>query len=350
MGILLLISLAIVAIWGILKRRILAIIAAIYLLSVAIPSQIIQTIGVQFAERLLFLAVLPLALLVILGFFYLQKRTNPKLNQKRLIGLVVVLVIFFGFQSFVRNKAWANNLTLYQTDIEHASNSARANYNLGTELSEQAKITSKQLLRKEMLQNSANHLRKAIQIYPQYLDAYNNLGIVYKLMGDYPKAIQVYLANIKNDSEYSKNYYNLATAYYDNNEFRKAINSMQEYVSRNPTNADAYLIMGKAAGNLKDFESAVNYLNKALQIAPQRIDILNFHGMANGMIGRQDQAEISFKKALQLEPNRADLLMNLALCFHQQEKFEEEIQTLQKILRIDPNNQTAKNQLQQLSK
>lgn len=349
-GILVLLGLSIAGLSGLIKKNILGLVAALYILSVALVSQILLLIGTIFAERLLYLSILAFGISIPFLVMRFSKNKNPYAvrNQKNIAGLTILLVLFYGFQTINRNMDWKNNYQLYQADIEHASNSARANYNFGSELSDQAQLTNNQQEKARLFQTAAKHLQKATQIYPEYLDAYNNLGIVYKGLGNYPEAIKVYIKNIKLDPSYTKNYYNLATAYYEEKQFDKAVLSMQEYVNRNPNNANAYFIMGQAAGNIKDFQQAISYLNQAINISPNHVNALNFLGMAHGMLGNYSSAEPAFKKAISLAPTRTDVLMNLALSYNQQGKSQEELNTLKKILSVDPNHQLARQQLQVL--
>jgi len=350
LGGLILLLLTFLSLWGILKRNQWGLIGGIYLLSIGVASQLIRPIGVQFAERLLFLSVLPLSMAVVFGINRILKRKNYNIPlQKKILTISVMLFLVFSLLSFQRNKAWESNLSLYQNDIEQAAQSARANYNLGTELSEVAKNTINPNEKRKMLEDAATYLRKAIQIYPDYLDAYNNLGIVYSLLEQPEKAIQVYLANIKNDPDYSKNYYNLATAYQDAGKLQLALQSMAEYVKRNPENPDAYFLMGRIAGELKNFEQAAQYLEQANQLAgANRPAILNYLGMSYGMLGKHQRAEQLFRKAVNLSPGNGEFLMNLAMSLGHQAKTEQEIQILRQLVRLNPNHHAAQDRLRQL--
>ncbi|MBL4708679.1 MAG: tetratricopeptide repeat protein [Flavobacteriales bacterium] len=103
--------------------------------------------------------------------------------------------------------------------------------------------------------------------------------------------------------------------------------------------------MGESAGNLQDFDAAINYLNQALSIQPNDPNTLNFIGMAYAMTKKHLEAEKVFEKALALNTGRIDILMNLALCYFNQGKVDQEQVALGKILVIEPNNAMAKSRL-----
>ena len=348
LGIGIFISLIITIIKGIFRKNFYAISALFFLATISVGSQLIITIGTTFAERLLFVPSLSFCLIVIYliyQFFKGKKGANKIKAEKKTVLLSVPIILLFGSLSIDRNADWKNNLTLYSADIEAAKESARANYNLGSALMNESKNLNNANERKLSLKRSAKYLNRAISIYPDYLDAYNNLAIVYKMMNQPEKAIEVLKANIKNDPNYSKNYYNLATAYAEKKEFQNAISSMQAYVDRNPDAASAFFLMGQYAGNLQDFDQAIGYLNQALSIDPQDPDVLNFLGMAYGIQGKDQQAINAFKKVLNLQANRIDVMMNLALAYHNINDQVSERAILNRVLEMEPNNQRARQQL-----
>ncbi|MBL4708680.1 MAG: hypothetical protein JKY48_09610 [Flavobacteriales bacterium] len=217
LGILILLGLIISSIIAVIKRNVFGIIAAFYLIAILVASQIFATIGIQFAERMLFLAVLAFALLLPLSIEKLLTKSKVLLsskNQKTIAYIMLGIGVLFSLKTFDRNKAWKNNLSLYQADITSGSNSARVNYNLGTELNEQAQVSQNTAQKKQYLDLSIQYLSKAIDIYPEYLDAYNNLGLAYKNARRYSKSHHAFLNGIKKDPNYSKYYFNLATVYY----------------------------------------------------------------------------------------------------------------------------------------
>ncbi len=350
MGLLVLIGFTVLAIWGILKRKTFGLLAAFYLGSILVASQLFISIGVQFAERMLFNSVLALALLLPLALHFIVKNKAqilPKKQQTQIVFAVGIIACLYAFKTIDRNHDWQNNFSLYSADIEQGDKSARVNYNLGTELHEQALISRQAQEKGQLLNQSILYLSKAIQIYPDYRDAYNNLGLAYKNNGDYKNAIATLKACTEREPTYSKAYYNLATAYAANQQYQEAIVYMDRYVSLKPNYSNAYFLLGKYAGNIQQFEDAANYMRQVISLEPASVDAHNFLGMALGTLGKHSEAEISFGNALQYAPNNTDILLNLVYCYHHLGKEELKVQTLSRILQIDPKNQQARNLLQQ---
>jgi tetratricopeptide (TPR) repeat protein len=349
LGIFLLLTIISLSCWGLLKKHKWGLIVCFYFLSISVASQLLLPIGVQFAERLLFMPSLAFCMLVPLLLSQLFNKSSLALSaQARYLNTFLLLLIFtYSVQTFARNKDWKNNLSLYEADIEKGKESARVNYNLGSTLNEQAQLSTNPAQKKQLLQRSATYLLEAIRIYPDYQDAYNNLGLVYKNAQNYQKAQTVYKALIQKKPEYSKAYYNLATTLFADEQYQEAIRYMLEYTRLKPNSANAYFIMGQAAGNLQQFDRAVDFLGQAVKIQPDFVDAYNYLGMALGTLQQNSAAENSFLTALRYAPNRTDVLFNLAISYKNTGNREAEIATLQKILQINPNHSAAKKLLQQ---
>jgi tetratricopeptide (TPR) repeat protein len=341
LGLLVLLGLIAFGVYGFIRRNRWGMIALIYVFSILIASQLFTKIGVHFAERLLFIAVLPFAMLIVMLIH--------KALHKRNIAFIIVFVLVQGFyfnRTVARNADWKSNYTLYAADIETASASARVNYNYGSVLSERADRTTDEAEKQKLLNESATYLKRATKIYPDYLDAWNNLGIVYKKQGNLEAARALYEQNIRRDPDYAKNYYNLGSAYFELQDYGNALNYLSEYTRRVPNSGETYLLMAKAAGKLGLYSNAIGFLNNSLQYIPNNPEAFNMLGMAYGSMNAYDKAEASFLKAIELKPSNVQFLMNLAINYNRAGKTALEIQSLKKILSLDPDNTTAQNQLE----
>lgn len=345
-GILVFAGLIYASILGLLKKNKWGIMAAIYLLSIAVASQILMPIGTIFAERLLFLSVLPFGIFV--AFVY--QAIQPKLSldtikaQKAVLVIGLIALLAYLPQTFTRNADWENNYSLYESDIEKGANSARINYNFGTESYEQSKFNQNQKV--QLLNQSAIYLNKSITIYPEYYDAYNNLGLVYRELKDYKRGIVLIKSAIALNPDYKKYYLNLGLLYYESKQYEFAIQSFKAYVFRNPQSYETYLLLGQACGNLNQFEKAIGHLNQAIALKPDYLAAYNFLGMAYGFTNQQTKAETTLRNALTYYPNDSQLLFNLSISLHQQEKYQEEFQILKQILASYPNNSAAQQNLE----
>ncbi len=344
-GFLVFIGLVGLSIYGLIKRQIWGLITAIYGLSIAVASQILMPIGAQFAERLLFMAVLPFSIAIVFASKRLIKGSKKK---KHYLLVILFLTCIYAVKSIHRNPDWKNNYSLYSADVEKGSESARVNYNFGSESADLAYASNDFKKKQSLLKDAQEHLSKAIQIYPDYADAYNNLGLVYREMKQYEQGIRTVKEGIRRHPEYNRYYLNIALLYFDAKQFTQALPYFQEYAERKPNSANTYFLMGQASGHLQRFDEAIMHLEKSLSLEPQNTEAMNYLGMAHGMMGQNAQAENVFKKALQLRPNDINLLMNLAVCLQNQGKTAEEKTVLQKVVQLNPNHKAAVQRLQSI--
>ena len=341
-GLLIFIGLVGSAVYGIIERNLLGIMAAFYLLSIAVVSQLIIPIGALFAERFLF--VPSIAFCVAVAFLL-----NHVLGKKQLaINLTVAAILFlFGIKTVDRNGEWKNNQTLYAADIEEGKASARINYNYGSALTQLGNSVQDGLKKQNYYRESAIYLQKAIEIYPEYWDAYNNLGLVYKYANQLELAEKVFDLLLRKNPNYTKGYYNQATVKLAAEKGKEAFENFKIYSETNPS-ANVYSSMGTIAGTLNDFKLARTYFLKVIELEPNNVSAYNYLGTAEGFLGRPAEAIKYFQKATQLDPRNAEAYFNMAISYSQIGNVEKEKAALSAVLTLAPGNQQAIARLKEL--
>jgi tetratricopeptide (TPR) repeat protein len=281
-----------------------------YLGSLIIVSNLFFPIGATFAERFLYtpsLGVL-IAIYGIIQYYY------PSLFQNKTFWIAssVIVLIYTGI-TIDRNKDWKDNFTLYTQDYPKLQNSARGNYNYGTVCNEQSIATNNIRLKNELFTKAVIALNRAIEIYPQYYDAYNNLGIAYNSQKKYPEAIATLNQLLSLDPSYKKGWYNLAANYYDYQDYKNALTCLNSYISLYAQNADIWYLKGMCLGHKSDFNAAIEALNKSIEIKPNHVGALLMLGKAHGILKNYDLSEQYFNQVLRVEPNNQEARQNLQM-------------------------------------
>ncbi len=341
-GLLIIIGLVGSAIYGVIKRNLLGIMAAFYLLGIAVVSQLIIPIGALFAERFLF--VPSMAFCVVIAFIL-----NLLLAKKQIVLNITLAVILFlfGIKTVDRNGDWKNNQTLYAADIVAGGASARINYNYGSTLTQLGNSVRDKVKKQAYYRESAIYLQKAIEIYPEYWDAYNNLGLVYKNNNQLDLAENVFDLLLKKNPNYTKGYYNQATVQLAAEKGKAALENFIIYSKTTPS-AQVYSSMGTIAGTLNDFKSARTYFLKVIELEPNNVSAYNYLGTAEGFLGRPAEAIKYFQKATQLDPRNAEAYFNMAISYSQTGNVEKEKAALSAVLKLAPGNQQAISRLREL--
>jgi len=115
---------------------------------------------------------------------------------------------------------------------------------------------------------------KAIELNPRFLDAYRTRAVLYLLDGKGASAITDYtkIIELKSDGE---SYYMRGNSYLEIGQDAKAIIDLTKSIKLDPTYYWSYMQRAKAYRNLKRFKLALADESKAAQIGPPKIDFPN---------------------------------------------------------------------------
>lgn len=115
------------------------------------------------------------------------------------------------------------------------------------------------------LDSAIKEYRKAITMFPSFIEAYNNIGEIYSRMGNRDLAISSYkeALNIK------RNYrvlLNLGVEYYNNNDHKTAIKYFFESLSLKSDFLEGNFYSGMAFFNMKDYANAEKYFSNVIRL------------------------------------------------------------------------------------
>jgi tetratricopeptide (TPR) repeat protein len=86
---------------------------------------------------------------------------------------------------------------------------------------------------------AVNAFKKAIELSPEAPEAYNNLGCLYKVRKDYQQAVELFNQAIAKREDYSLAYFNLGLAYEETEKFEAAIKAWEKVLTLQPTHEEA---------------------------------------------------------------------------------------------------------------
>jgi len=146
---------------------------------------------------------------------------------------------------------------------------------------------------------------KALQLNPNYAHAYNNRGVAKSALGDKQGAIADYDKALQLNPNYADAYYNRGVAKSALGDKQGAIVDYDKALQFNPDDALAYNNRGNAKSELGDKQGAIADYDKALQVNPDYADAYNNRGVAKSALGDKQGAIVDYDKALQLNPDDA---------------------------------------------
>ena len=153
--------------------------------------------------------------------------------------------------------------------------------------------------------------KKALEIKPDYAEAYFNMGVVLKENGDSEAAIDSYKKALTIKPDYAEAYNNMGNIFKDNNNPEAAIDSYKKALTIKPNYAEAYNNMGNALKDSNDPEAAIDSYKKALTIKPNYAVAYHNMGIAQNDKGDLEAAIDSYKKALKISPNYSGVYKNI---------------------------------------
>ena len=287
-----------------------------YLICLSIVSNVFFPIGTLMSERFLFMPSVGFAMLAGAGFQWLQASKNRSLAWPILIGVAALLSL----RTVLRNTVWADNFTLFTTDVEIQPNSAKVqNAAGGAKIDEYRTIpAAQQPFRQNLLSEARAHLNRAIEIHPTYKNAFFLRGRAALLQEDYSAAIADY-----------EHVLNLNPGY-------------------DPAEEDLLVALPKAAmqagqqqGNLA---LARQYVNRALNINPNHYASVRLMGVIAGVGGDPQTAIEWFTKAAEIEPEEAGAWYDLGTAYYQAGLQEQGRQYIERAQQINPNIVTERQQ------
>lgn len=111
---------------------------------------------------------------------------------------------------------------------------------------------------------------KAIEHDPEFVEAYDNLGRVYRSMGNYDKAIEYYKKSIEMYPSGQMAHQNLAVVYGIQKDYIGALKEYQALLEINENDPESYFGMANTYMMLQKFDDALTNANKALEIYKEK--------------------------------------------------------------------------------
>lgn len=310
-----------------------------YFITVSVVANVLILIGALMAERFVFTPSLGWSIAIVCG------ATAIPFLKERKQWLFALMAVSFLVLTVARIPDWESNYTLFAADVDKVPQSARAHYNLGTASNDRAKQFPREA--PAMREQAIEHLTEAIEIWPEYQDAYNNLGVVYIDMKRFNDALNVYTRTYEMFPEYRKGLFNLAVTYFRLGRYAEAEAYFETYYSGGNNN-DVLFMIAESQGYQGKFDEAIANLEFLISREPTRGRGYLKLGTAYGITGNNELAEVNFLKAVEFSPRNAEAHMNLGLLYLNTGRAVQAKEKFKDALAIDPNLEQAKQLLQSI--
>lgn len=306
------------------KNKLITFGIAWFFITQALESTIFPISGLMYEHRL-YLATMGYSLILVTIIYHFLK------NRRKFMFLLLILIaVSYGFATFQRNKVWKTKYTLWSDVVKKSPNKARPNYNMGNVWTDAGKHKI-----------AIKYYMKALEIKPDYVQAYNNLGSAWNYLGDIDKAIQMYEKALSVDPNHLQALQNLGVLYYRKNDLDTAKNYYERYKELNPQNVKVYNDLGIIFARQKKYNKAVQNYTKALEIDPNFTNPMMNLGIMYSTLGKLDEAKEMYERVLSYEPNNAKVWNDLGIVWARKGEFEKAINCYKKALVLKPDFENA---------
>lgn len=234
----------------------LSVLAVFPLVTLSLTGNFLFAIGTTKAERLLYLPSAGVALFVVALAAYLSPRRIMRPAWLAL-GLLAGVVVAFSARTWLRNRDWRDNLTLFAATVRTAPRSAKAHHNLGTVLHERGE-----------LDRAALHLRQALELYADYDDSAFDIALIYEQKGLAKGAEDWYRKTLVITPAHSKANENLCGLLYRERDYQAAERACRRALSFAPANANCLKGLGGSLLGQGERERGLEILRRSLALNP----------------------------------------------------------------------------------
>ena len=153
---------------------------------------------------------------------------------------------------------------------------------------------------------AAEHYQKAIELYPKYAMAYNNLGSARMNLHDVPAARQAFEQAVAINDKYANAWLHLARLQHDTGDLHGSQQSLLKAIATDPKNVEVLAGLAQVELQLSDFDATQDYVRKANALPHQGFAII--HVLGAYALQKQNKipdAVTEYKLYLQEDPNGA---------------------------------------------
>jgi type IV pilus biogenesis/stability protein PilW len=120
---------------------------------------------------------------------------------------------------------------------------------------------------------SLRHFKRAIDLRPDFPDAYNNMGTLYSQKMDWDNAMKCFEKAVSNILYRTPHfaYHNMGLVYFHQNNYQKAIEFYQKAISLSPEYEPAYFDLAKAYELIEQNDNAFDTYKKIIDIVPDSL-------------------------------------------------------------------------------
>lgn len=321
LGLLIYFGLFVTSVWLIRKENVLGFGILFFIFCIACYTNIVMPVPGMMADRFLFIPSLGFSFVVAALLLKFSKTNFTSANKSfewsslpsNMRYATLGILLFYSTMVLSRNANWKDQITLFRHDISAVESSAQAQNLLGLHLFIESLRETDAVVQKQEREEAVVHLKKAIEIYPKFLNASYDLGRVYEAMQMPDEALAQYRTTTTIDTTFRAPYFSMAVILHNKGKVEEAIPYYEKFLTKYPTQMEVYANLAYAYYSLKQFDKSIEVNHRALAAIPGAYEPLVNMGKTYMQMNLPDSAIRYFEISQQIKPDKsiADLILRL---------------------------------------
>ena len=186
-------------------------------------------------------------------------------------------------------------LAAARTSVEQRPDSADAHSGLGGVL-----------VRLNLLDEAEAVLRKAVELAPRHLDARQNLGEALRKQGRFDEAVEMYRGVLETDGDLARGHAGLGMALFDRT--AEAAAQFERAIERDPNHAEALDYLALWRFGQREYAGALDLYRVQATLRPDSAAVHANIAVTLYSLGRREEALVSLQRVLRLDPEHETAL------------------------------------------
>jgi protein O-mannosyl-transferase len=323
------------------------------------PSSLIAGVGQTIAEHRMYLALVPVTVIIVVGLCQASMAWLPRSFERGIQAGLIFAAIALAIGTSSRNQTYQSGLTLWKDTANKIPGNALAENNVGiayVDLGDRgaaeaqfekaliimpsfpnALINIGNILYSEgRAAEAATYYERALSVKPDIPEAMVDLANILREQGRTQEAIGLSRRALELKPLYAEGYNSLAMCLAQSGDVEGAVKLYLQALELKPDFPDADYNLANAMLSMGRDNEAIEWYRKALQLSPTLAEAHNGLGLALAKQGRVDESAKEYRRALASKPDYADAAYNLGNLLVQNGRMADAIATYRMALRLRP--------------
>jgi tetratricopeptide (TPR) repeat protein len=160
---------------------------------------------------------------------------------------------------------------------------------------------------RQMSEESLLHFKRAVEIYPKFLNATFDRGRLLEMMQRKDEALQAYKEATEIDTSFTTPYFAMGIIYQNNGNEKAAAECYEKYLPKHPTQMEVYANLSYSYYKQQLYDKSIATNRRALAVNVGAPDPYINIGKTYFQINQRDSALYYFERALLAKPNDPNL-------------------------------------------